>query len=119
MPYARIFCIWNGRKKRLRVAGAIMKPKLYSLLCLVALGAVLHAFTRVDLGRNVYDTQYIAMYDDGHTELVMHKMTASMQVVSTFVHGGSKWEVTSVMDYWYDGLELGTQYYITKVRLMK
>lgn len=96
-----------------------MKAEILSAVCFVALGAVLYAFTRMPAGTDRYETQYIAEYDDGHTEMVCTESLPPREVSAILYTHGGKWKVTSAVDYWYDGLELGTQYYIAKVRLAK
>lgn len=93
-----------------------MKAEILSAVCFVALGATFYALTRIDLKCEIYDTQYIAMYDDGHTDLIRYDRKAPEKVGARLTHNFGTYEVISVVDYYYEGLELGTQYYIAKVR---
>lgn len=95
-----------------------MKAEILSAVCFVALGATFYAMTRIDLGGETYDTQYIAMYDDGHTDIIRADRKAPEKVGTRLLHNSGTYEVISVVDYYYEGLELGTQYYIAKVRRM-
>jgi len=65
-----------------------------------------------------YDTTYIAIYSDGHTETVCEDELPPRAIGSTFEYDGTRWTVQVVNDYWYEGLQFDVQYFIVKVVML-
>jgi hypothetical protein len=60
----------------------------------------------------------IADYNDGHNE-TLAVFSYIPEIGAKINYGGMRYVVVKVIDYWYDGLSLITQYYICKVEVSR
>jgi hypothetical protein len=94
-----------------------MKTEILCAFCGVMLVSVMVLSINIKTNESLYETQYIAVYDDGHNEIVCIENKPPRNAGSIFECIGSKWEVKSVADYWYEGLDIATIYHIVKVKM--